>query len=478
MASITQLGIGSNTSYESLIQGLINAERTPIDQLQKRTEGLQTKISAYGKLQSALSALRDAAAKLTNPDSWAASVASSTDAASVQVTAGTTSNTAGTTTVSVGKLATSQSVSSKPLPVAPGTVGTGSITIELGKWNADQSSFAPKSGATAVTIDIAPGEDQLTQIRDKINSAKAGVVASIVNDASGARLVMRSTETGESNGFRVSVNDADGGNADDQGLSALAFDPSAGLASMIQSQAAGNAQATLNGLPIVSESNQLKDAIDGLNITLLKPTTADVTLTLAQDKETLKKTVNEFASAYNSLMSMVRDQTKYDASTKTAGTLQGDSTVVGVQSELRSMMSGATTLGGSLGSRLADIGLDPSSDGTLKINATKLDKALGNLSDLKNFFMGLDSGNEENNGFAQRVRSFADNALSFDGRLTSRTQGLRDNVTRNGKQQDAMEQRLADREKLLRAQYTALDKTMGKMNNLSTYVSQQMRLLG
>ena len=450
MASITQLGIGSGANYESLVTGLINAERTPINQLQKRTEGLQTKISAYGKLQSALSALRDAAAKLTNPDSWAASVASSTDAASVQVTAGTTSNTAGTTTVSVSKLATSQSVSSKPLPVAPGTVGTGSITIELGKWNADQSSFAPKSGATAVTINIAPG----------------------------ARLVMRSTETGESNGFRVSVNDADGGNADDQGLSALAFDPSAGLASMTQSQAAGNAQATLNGLPIVSESNQLKDAIDGLNITLLKPTTADVTLTLAQDKETLKKTVNEFASAYNSLMSTVRDQTKYDASTKTAGTLQGDSTVVGVQSELRSMMSGATTLGGSLGSRLADIGLDPSSDGTLKINATKLDKALGNLSDLKNFFMGLDSGNADNNGFAQRVRSFADSALSFDGRLSSRTQGLRDNVTRNGKQQDAMEQRLAEREKRLRAQYTALDKTMGKMNNLSTYVSQQMKLLG
>ncbi|QPF73116.1 flagellar filament capping protein FliD [Roseateles sp. DAIF2] len=477
MAAITQLGIGNNTNYESLIQGLMNAERTPITQLQKRTEGLQTQLSAYGKIQSAISALRDAAAKLTNIDSWAASVATSTDAASVQVTAGTTSNTAGSTTVSVGKLATSQSISSRPLPIAPATVGSGSLTIELGKWTTDQTGFTPKSGSTALTINIAPGEDSLTQIRDKINSAKAGVVASIVNDASGARLVMRSAETGESNGFRVTVNDADGGNADDQGLSALAFDPSAGVASMTRSQAAGNAEATLNGLPIVSESNQLKDAIDGLNITLLKPTTADVTLTLAQDKETLKKTVNEFATAYNSVISLLRENTKYDQASKSAGALQGDSTVVGVQGQLRGLMAGGTTLAGTLGGRLADIGLDPGSDGTLKVNATKLDKALGNLGDLKNFFMGLDSANPDNDGFAQRVRRFADQALGVDGRISNRQKGLRDSITSNGKREDALEDRLAQKEKRLRAQYTALDKTMGKMNNLSAYVSQQMQLL-
>ena len=50
-----------------------------------------------------------------------------------------------------------------------------------------------------------------------------------VTDASGARLVLRSAATGEANGFRIGVTDTDGNNIDGVGLSALAFDPSAGI---------------------------------------------------------------------------------------------------------------------------------------------------------------------------------------------------------------------------------------------------------
>ncbi len=94
--------------------------------------------------------------------------------------------------------------------------------------------------------------------------------------------------SGESNAFRVTVADADGNAGDAAGLSQLAYDPSTSVSQMSLTLPAANARAILNGLPISSESNSLSSAIDGLNITLLKPTTADVTLTLAQDKETLK----------------------------------------------------------------------------------------------------------------------------------------------------------------------------------------------
>lgn len=480
MPTITSAGIGSNLDVESIIKAMVNVERVPISQLQTRTDGLKTQLSAYGKVQSALSALRDAAAKLNNPDSWGANVASSSDATAVQVSAGG-NNVAGTTIVTVSRLASAQSIASKPLAAAPASVGTGSLTIELGKWNADQSAFTAKSGVSAITIDIAPGEDQITQIRDKINAAKAGVVASIVTDASGPRLVMRSAETGENNGFRVTVADADGNPGDDQGLSALAFDPSAGITSATQNQAAANALATLNGQPVSTESNVLKDSIDGLTITLLKTTVSptssgEVTLNLAQDREGLKKSINDFVSAYNSLATLVRDQTKYDAATKTRGTLQGDSAVVGVQGQLRGLMAGSTSLAGAFG-RLADIGLDPAADGSLKINASKLDKALAKLDDLKSFFMGLDVGNPDNDGFAQRVRRFADAALGSEGRISSRQKGLQDLISANGKRTEQLENRVELVEKRLRAQYTALDKNMGQLNGLSAYVSQQMAML-
>lgn len=475
MATITSAGIGSGMDIESLITKLVANERTPINQLQKRTEGLKTQLSAYGKLQGGFASLRDAAAKLTRPDSWTANLPSSTDPTSVTVSAGS-SSIPGNFSVSVAQLASSQTVSSKVLPAAPGSVGSGILTIELGAWSADQSAFTKKDGTTAVQIDILPGEESITQIRDKINAAGAGVVASVVTDASGSRLVMRSSQTGETNGFRISVADTDGSVTDDAGLSVLAFDPAAGVASMSQNMAAANARATLNGLPISSESNTLKDAIDGLSITLLKPTTADVTLSVSQDKEGVKKAINDFVTAYNGLIGLMREQGKYDEANKSVGTLQGDATLIGLQGRLRSMAAGSTSLGGSL-TRLADIGLDPGSDGSLKVNNTKLDKALGDLTQLKQLFAGVDATNAANNGLAQQLRSLADQVLSTDGSLSNRQKGLQDRIGANGKRSETLEDRVALTEKRLRARYTALDKQLGQLNGLSSYVSQQMNML-
>lgn len=478
MATITSAGIGSGLDIESLISKLVSAERTPIIQLQSSTTKLQTQLSSYGKVQSALATMRDAAAKLTRPDTWGGSVASSSDAASVTVSATTATGAASSVAVQVSRLASAQSVASKVLPASPAAIGQGSITIELGAWNTDQTEFTAKDGLTAITIEIGEGEDQLSQIRDKINAARPGVVASIVTDSSGSRLVMRSSETGEANGFRVSVNDADGGSGDDAGLSALAFDPTAGITSMTQKLAAGNAVAKLNGLDISSATNNLSGVVDGLNITLLRTTTGDVNLSVGPDKEGIKKAVTEFATAYNAMSQLLRDQTKAVPPTKgsttasQSGPLQGDSTVISLQSQLRSLAGTSTTLGGSL-TRLSDIGLEPGTDGALKTNTTKLDAALGNLDNLKQLFMGVDTGNTDNNGIAQKIRSFGDQALGTDGRLTSRQTGLQTRISGNSKREDEMEARVALTETRLRARYTALDTQMAKLTSLSSYVSQQ-----
>lgn len=475
MPTITSAGIGSGLDVESLITKLVAVERTPINLLQVQTDKLKTQLSTFGKVQSAIATMRDAASKLTNVDTWGANAASSSDSASVAVSAGSGA-VAGNVTVAVSKLAASQTLASQVLPAAPGVVGTGQITIELGSWGAGQTTFTPKSGVTAVTIDIASGSDQLSQIRDKINAAKAGVVASIVTDSSGQRLVMRSSSTGESNAFRVSVNDADGNSTDASGLSALAFDPSASVGSMSQTLAAANAQATINGLAINSESNVLTGTMDGLNITLLKTTSSDVTLTVAPDKDLLKKAVTDFSSAYNSLTLLLREQTKYDSGSKTAGALQGDSTAVGLQAQLRALTGSSTTLGGAF-TRLADIGLNPGTDGQLVVNTSKLDTALGNLTDLKQFFMGLDAADAGNNGLAQKLKSFGDKVLSTDGSLSTKQTGLQTRINNNSKRSSELEDRVALAEKRLRAQYTALDTKMGQLTSLSSYVSQQMALL-
>jgi len=476
MATITSLGVGTNgLDLESLVSKLVASETIPVTQMQTRTDTLKTQLSSYGKIQSALAAMRDAAAKLTKPDTWGASSATSSDASSVSVTAGSGAA-AGNVSVAVTQLATSQTLSSKLVPNSTDALGQGQITIELGKWDTGQTGFTPKSGATAITVDIVAGQDSLSAIRDKINAAGAGVTASVVTDSTGSRLVMRSTATGESNGFRVSVNDADGGSTDSDGLSALAFDPSSSVNSMTQKLAAGNALAAVDGLDINSESNNLSGAVEGLNINLLKVTTG-VTLTVAPDKEALKKSITEFVTAYNAMATLFRDQTKYDAANKTAGTLQGDATVIGIQAQMRGIAGGSTALGGAF-SRLADIGLDPSTNGTLTLNDSKLSSALAKPEDLKKLFMGLDSGgNSANDGLAQQLRSFGDSMLSTDGRLSSRQSGLQTRISQNDKRTTDLQAHVDLVEKRLRARYSALDVQMGQLNSLSTYVSQQMEQL-
>ncbi|CAN5298263.1 flagellar filament capping protein FliD [soil metagenome] len=478
MAAITSLGIGTNgLDLESLVNKLVAGERTPITQLQSRTATLKTQLSSYGKVQSALATVRDAAAKLTKPDTWGASTATSSDTSSVSVTA-TTGAALGGLAISVSQLATAQTVVTGVQPASPAAVGQGSITVELGKWNADQSAFTSKAGVTAITIDIASGEDQLTQIRDKVNAANAGVVASVVTDSSGSRLVMRSSSTGEDNGFRVSVNDADGNSGDATGLSALAFDPTAGVTSMTQKLAASNAHAMVNGVDVNSATNTLTTAVDGLSIGLLKVTSGDVSVTVGQDKDSIKKAVTDFATAYSALMSLMRDQTKAVPLAKgskdvsQSGPLQGDATAVGLQSQLRNIAGGSSTLGGTL-SRLSDLGLEPGTDGTLTVNATKLDAAIARPDDLKKLFMGLDSSNADNNGIAQKLRSFADAALGTEGTLSSRQTGLQTRITNNGTRSTELEAHVGLVEARLRARYNALDTQMASLNALSSYVTQQ-----
>lgn len=472
MPSISSTGIGSGLDVESIVSKLVQVERTPINQLLTRTDKLKTQLSAWGKLQSALSSLRDAASKLNSVDLWAPTKASSSNSSALTVSASSAAS-AGNVAVQVNQLAAAQSLASAVLPSTG--VGAGSLTIELGSWGSD-GAFTAKEGATAVTIDIAAGADSPSAIRDKINAAGAGVVASIVNDASGSRLVLRSRETGESNGFRVSVSDADGNGADAAGLSALAYDPSAGVSSMTLKAAATNAQANINGIDIVSESNTLSKAMDGLTINLLATTSSPATLNIAQDKEAIKTAVTAFSDAYNAVINLMREQTKYDADSKTAGTLQGDSTVVALQGMLRGIAGGSTSLGGAF-ARLADIGLNPGSTGTLTVNASKLNTALDNPEDLKNFFKGLDSSDPRNNGFSQRLREFIDGALSTDGRVSNKQSSLQSSISANGKRQEMMENRLTLVEKRLRAQYQSLDAQMGKLSGLSSYVSQQMAML-
>jgi len=472
MATITSIGIGSGLDIESVITQLVAVERAPVTQLQKEATSLQTRLSTYGKLQSGMAALRDAASALTRASTWGATTGTSSDATAVTVST-SSSTLPGSYSIEVQRLASVQSNATGVYASADALVGEGTLRIELGSWSADQSSFTPKAEATAVDITVGPPAESLAQLRDKINASNSGVVASVLTDASGARLVLRSAATGEMNGFRIGVNDTDGNNSDGLGLSALAFDPSAGILTMAQALAAANASASLNGLPISSDSNTLSNLLDGMTLNLGKVTTAPVLVEAKSDTASIRKALDSFVTAYNDLNKLVAEQTKYDAASKTAGVLQGDSAAVAIRAQMRNLLgsnSGASTLF----SRLGDVGFDVQTDGSIKLDETKLANGLANLSEMKKLFSHSDLLNPANSGIAVRLRAMADQVLSIEGSISTRTEGLRKRIDMNQDRQDLLEDRIALVEKRLRAQYTALDKQMASLNSLSNYVTQQI----
>src|SRR5882757_4300844 len=120
--TISSPGVGSGLDVNSIVTQLVAIERQPIAQLQSQVSSLQTKLSAFGKVQSNLSALRDAASALTSVSTWNQTAGTSSDPASVAVTTDA-NNLPGSYSVEVTKLAQSQSNISKTFTAATDFVG-------------------------------------------------------------------------------------------------------------------------------------------------------------------------------------------------------------------------------------------------------------------------------------------------------------------------------------------------------------------
>ncbi len=476
MPAITSLGIGSGADINSIVTQLVALESRPLVAMRSQATALQTQVSSYGQLSSLFGSLQSAASKLTGTSLWTQSKASSSDETAVSVVGGSTAA-AGSYSVSVSNLAANHTVvSNTAYADATELTGAGTLTIDIGSWDASPPmNFLPQVGR-AVTVDI-DDTDTLQSMRDKINSAGAGVTASIVTDSNGSRLSLRSSESGKDNSFRMTVADNDGGAANDGlGLSRFAYDARNGGADMSPTVQGDNARATVNGIAVESATNELSTVVDGLTLRLRKSNfgTADVAVT--SDRDAVKTAIQGFADAYNALAKSITEQTKYDATSRVSGPLQGDSAATGLQRQLRELLNTSSGASATF-ARLSDVGLQMQRDGTLSVNASKLDSATANLTELKKAFANNDTGNPANNGFARRYANLATQVLGTDGSLTTRSQGLRDRIAKNTDDQSKVELRVERYRARLVAQYTAMDAAVSKLNGLSSYVTAQLNAL-
>jgi flagellar hook-associated protein 2 len=463
-------------NIQSIVSQLVAVESQPVQLLQKKSSVLQTKMSVFGQVKSELSAVQDAASALMDATTWDSKTFTSNSASVVTGTA-TSGALASSFSLEVTSLASGQSLKTNPLTgyVAP---ADDTLNIRMGSWDAAGTTFTAGTGA-AVPISIKANAT-LSEIASSINaqSTAAGVTATVVTNGATQQLLIRGTGTGANSAFQIVS--ASGSSPFSyaatetlDGLGASQVPPKfTNGGPLIKTQTAADAAITIDGIAVTSATNTVTDAVPGVTLNLLAKTTTAAQITVAVDKDAIKTKIQAFQDAYNKLNADLKAQTKYDAATKTGGPLLGDSTTVGLQSMLRSLVGAKGPTTSSI-DRLSNLGLEIQADGSLKTNATKLDVALQDPANVKAFF-SASTGTASSNGIARRIYDFAFGATAVGGSVSSHSAGFQKSIDQNSKAIDKFNTHIADYQKQLLAQYTRLDTNMSTLNSLSTFVNQQV----
>lgn len=454
-ASITSLGVGSGLDLDSILTSLEESkEASLLTPITNQETSVNAEISAYGTLTSALTKLQTAAEALADSSLYESL---STSLSGSGVTAATTSKAeAGTYTLQVTQLAQAQSLSTDGVASKTTALGTGTLTLQVGT-------------ADAVSITLDSSNNTLEGIRTAINASGAGVTASIVNDGSDTpyRLVLTSDSTGTESDMTVTYTGTD---STDQASSLFGYDGSSG--NMTQTVEALDAELTLNGISITSQSNTVEDAVQGVTLNL-SAVGSSQTMTISQDTDAIYDAISTFVTAYNSYVSSVDTLTAYNADSDTAGELLGDSTTRRISTELSSDLY--TAIGSGTFSYLSQLGISLEVDGTLQIDEDTLTSAITDNSDaVSAFFIGTDG----TSGFIGQMTDDLDNYLNEDsGLIVAKTDSLESKL-------EQLEERYAEKQALIDSEmarwtdeFTQLDTLISSLNSTSDYLTTQFDAL-
>lgn len=442
----------------SIVSQLMQVEQQPISKIDTKITTVSDQISAVGKLQSAFAALQDAARTLLNSSTWSAATAKSSDDTAVSITAGAGAP-AGTYSITVDKLAQNQTAVSGRLAASTTVIGGGTLHLQMG--TSDAGAFSADAARPAVDITIPDGAT-LADVRTAINNANAGVTASLVNDGGQVRLMLRSTEGGASNAFEMTATDGAGST-----LSQFA------TASLTQTADAQDAEFTLGGLALKSASNHVENVLDGVTLDLQKEGSS-ATLSVASDQASIRKSVDAFVTAYNTLNSQLRDLTKYDATTKTGGVLQGNYVIVSAMSRVRNMVT--QSVGSGALSSLSQAGIAIQRDGSLAVDDGKFTAAAANLSGLKALFSASATDTAQS-GVARQLDTAITQLLGVDGAITGSNDRLNKQKNTLQSDKDRLQTNLDLTQQRLIKQYTTLNTQVTDMQNAGNALIAQLSKL-
>ncbi|MEY9333377.1 flagellar hook-associated protein 2 [Pseudomonas protegens] len=469
-------GLGSGLDTGAIVKALVAADKAAKQgQIDRATTTNSASISGIGTLQSLLSTFQSTLSvaglgSSVNP-AFAGFAATSSDSKTVDATADNYA-VAGKYSVTVKNLATSSKVASAAFS------GGNTSAIPSGTLNITQNgiNYPLTVGANAT----------LQSVRDSINADSkmnmAGLSANIVTDSFGSRLVIGSEKTGA--GTDISVSGITGLEIDGTQPMSSDTNPASAASSGNIGGLAKDAVFSVDGMQLTSKTNTVTQAISGLKLNLVAPTTTPITVTVATNTEGLKTSIQKFVDAYNAVANGITTLTKPsldDSGNPTIpAQLTGDSLPRSILAAIRAPLS-ETGAGDKL-TVLAQLGITTNQKtGALdfddkKFTAAMTDKKLG--GEVQKLF----TGDGTNPGLLERmtnaIKPFTQGVGSMtEGILTTRTKTLDITKKKLSDQQDALDRRVATLTAVLTKKYNDMDTLVGKLKATASNITSMFEAL-
>lgn len=492
-SSITSAGAASGMDFESIISASLEAKRAQLErQTTTQKEEANIELSGVGQLKSALETFQKALQAFTEDNAFNArkvtidqpedtkyfTVEAEDDASNMQYD------------VIVKQLASTEKISKNfTIGENENQFQAGTLTFNLGKRENEDGQKEDVS----FTIDIEEG-DSLELIRRKINENDYGLTANYVKTKDGYTLSIDTGKSGDANNALTitatpkdasdDLKDADGNKL--QSLDAFNFaggttTPDAGATTIggWNYTKAQDAVITLDGQEVRSESNVFDEQISGITLTVNRVSEKDDkqnfisnTLKVEEDYDAVATKMQNFVSAYNTLMSTM--DSLYEHNTYTdgennydGGYLAGDSMLRSLQTQIQQKVSSAG-MDSKTGQSIYSMGLEFEQDGTLSLDSTAFKEA---LTDNYNLVVNAFSGDD---GLLKQLDTFIEDYTESQGILDQRKDQLNSEISDLEAEELENEEYLTKYEESLRSKYAYLDTLMSSYNTSIQYLNSAL----
>ena len=421
---------GNGIDVASLVTASLAPQSGQVAGLQQQVSALQNQSSLLTGINGDLGSLSSAINALTDVLSPLSAMSAQSSQSTILTASAQAGATAGTHNIVVNSLATQGTIYTNAVGDANASM------LPTGSQTADIVFQVGGSNGPTHDVSIAQGSNNsLNAVVSYINSQNWGVTATVLSDATGARLAIYSNSSGSAGALSVVTN-----------TSTLTFNPPVG---------GTDAGFTVDNIPFSSDSNTVSGAIPGVTLNLLGAFPGiQVQVAVAPDATRAAQAVNSFVSAYNTLIGDLNAQFAVDPATHSQGPLGSDSALRSLQS---SLLANATySPGGGNYTNLDALGITMNDDGTLSVDASQLNSALStDPSGVLNFFQNTAQSGFANN-FSKALQS-----------LTDPTQGvLNVDLTQNRAQQQSLNDSISNLQDQMATLQVQLHKQFSEVNAL------------